>query len=150
MGTTHSQKLTILQTPFCLFQTYHITLELGHKAEVKPHIWDNPSHTVVEQEPTHQWECWVNAKVGDMSKYVDKVVFNLHETFPKPKRGKIKDVLMGVYLKSFHNTLITSHNSYYRNTKKKIVKISICHICCTLYAKRLSDIIVFDTFLVLL
>ena len=36
-----------------------------------------------------------------MSKYVDKVVFNLHETFPKPKRGKIKDVLMGVYLKSF-------------------------------------------------
>ena len=49
-----------------------------------------------------------------------------------------------------HNTLITSHNSYYRNTKKKIVEISICHICCTLYAKRLSDIIVFDTFLVLL
>ena len=56
---------------------------------------------VVEQEPTHQWECWVNAKVGDMSKYVDKVVFNLHETFPKPKRGKIKDVLRGVYFKSF-------------------------------------------------
>ena len=105
-----------------------------------------------------------------MSKYVDKVVFNLHETFPKPKRGKIKDVLMGVYLKSFclemvyhivyiiltetvsygHNTLITSHNSYFRNTKKKIVEISICHICYTLYAKRLSDIIVFGTFLVLL
>ena len=37
-----------------------------------------------------------------MSKYVDKVVFNLHETFPKPKRGKIKDVLMGVSLKSFY------------------------------------------------
>ena len=93
-----------------------------------------------------------------MSKYVDKVVFNLHETFPKPKRGKIKDILMGVYLKSFyletdvdrHNTLITSHNSYYRNTKKKIVEISICHIRYILYAKRLSDIIVFGTFLVLL
>ena len=71
-----------------LFQTYHITLELGHKAEILAHIWDNPSHIVAEQESTHQWECWVNAKVGNMSKYVDKVVFNLHETFPKPKRGK--------------------------------------------------------------
>ena len=72
-----------------------------------------------------------------MSKYVDKVVFNLHETFPKPKRGKIKDVLRGVYLSSFHietdvhmfivsvistekvsyehNILITSHISYCRN-----------------------------------
>ena len=89
-----------------------------------------------------------------MSKYVDKVVFNLHETFPKPKRGKIKDVLMGVYLKSFclemvyhivyiistetvsygHNTLITSHNSYYRNTKKRLWKyqFAIFAIYCML------------------
>ena len=97
----NSKILNIIDSIF-VFQTYHITLELGHKAEVKPHIWDNPSHTVVEQEPTHQWECWVNAKVGDMSKYVDKVVFNLHETFPKPKRGKMKDVLTGVYLSSLY------------------------------------------------
>ena len=76
--------------PYFLFflQTYIITLELGHKAGIKPHIWDNPSHVVADNEPTHQWECWVNAKVGDMSKYVDKVVFNLHETFAKPKRGR--------------------------------------------------------------
>ena len=46
-----------------------------------------------------------------MSKYVDKVVFNLHETFPKPKRGKIKDVLMGVYLKSFYLCLIATIHS---------------------------------------
>ena len=90
---------------FLLFQTYHITLELGHKAEVKPHIWDNPSHIVVEQEPTHQWECWVNAKVGDMSKYVDKVVFNLHETFPKPKRGKNKNICGGCKIDGFAITL---------------------------------------------
>ena len=60
---------------------------MGHKTEVKPHIWDNPSHVVIDQEATHDWEFWVKAKIGDLSKYVDKVVFNLHETFPKPKRG---------------------------------------------------------------
>ena len=71
------------------------------------HIWDNPSHIVTDQESTHQWECWVNAKVGNMSKYVDKVVFNLHETFPKPKRGKwmAKKLDSKIFQCSYHECL---------------------------------------------
>ena len=95
-----------------LFQTYHITLELGHKAEILAHIWDNPSHIVAEQESTHQWECWVNAKVGNMSKYVDKVVFNLHETFPKPKRGKY--LFKKTIFKIFQKLRETFKSSYKR------------------------------------
>ena len=79
-----------------------------------------------------------------MSKYVDKVVFNLHETFPKPKRGKIKDVLRGVIWAHFkliltekvsyeHNILITSHNSYYRNTKKDCGNIDFPYLLYTVY-----------------
>lgn len=40
---------------------------------------------------THDWELFVRgADDVDISAYVDKVVFQLHESFPKPKRGKLE------------------------------------------------------------
>lgn len=38
---------------------------------------------------THDWELYVKGVSGaDISCFVEKVIFNLHESFPKPKRGK--------------------------------------------------------------
>lgn len=38
---------------------------------------------------THDWELFVRGLDGtDISHFVDKVVFTLHDSFPKPKRGK--------------------------------------------------------------
>lgn len=39
---------------------------------------------------THDWELFVQgaSESNVISHYVDKVVFNLHESFPKPKRGE--------------------------------------------------------------
>lgn len=38
---------------------------------------------------THDWELYVRSpnKDGDLSHFVEKVVFNLHDTFVKPKRS---------------------------------------------------------------
>lgn len=39
---------------------------------------------------THDWEIYVKGcDSNDISQYVDRVVFNLHESFPKPKRGRL-------------------------------------------------------------
>jgi YEATS domain-containing protein 1/3 len=40
---------------------------------------------------THDWQLYVRGSQGDGSSYeishfIDKVVFNLHDSFPKPKR----------------------------------------------------------------
>lgn len=38
---------------------------------------------------THDWELFLRGADGvDISHYVEKVLFELHESFPKPKRGK--------------------------------------------------------------
>ena len=58
-----------------------VKLEIGHKAACR-------------QEPTpegftHDWTVFVRGSEGkDISHFVDKVVFHLHESFPRPKRGK--------------------------------------------------------------
>lgn len=38
---------------------------------------------------THDWELYVRSpnKEADLSHFVDKVIFNLHDTFVKPKRS---------------------------------------------------------------
>lgn len=38
---------------------------------------------------THDWELYVRSanKDGDLNHFVEKVVFNLHDTFVKPKRS---------------------------------------------------------------
>lgn len=56
-----------------------VKIELGHKASCKK----NPSPDGF----THDWEVFVRGPGrDDISHFVEKVVFHLHESFPKPKR----------------------------------------------------------------
>jgi len=53
--------------------------------------------TTLRQKPvnavTHDWTLFVRGYRGlDISVIVEKVVFHLHETFPKPVRGKVEIV----------------------------------------------------------
>lgn len=60
-----------------------VVFELGHNASLKSKQTPNGF--------THDWELFVRGNDGSskISHFVDKVVFNLHESFPKPKRGKL-------------------------------------------------------------
>lgn len=56
-------------------------LELGHRAQVrkKPTV----------EGFTHDWMVFVRGpEHSNIQHFVEKVVFHLHESFPKPKRGK--------------------------------------------------------------
>lgn len=56
-------------------------LELGHRAQVrkKPTV----------EGFTHDWMVFVRgAERSNIQHFVEKVVFHLHESFPRPKRGK--------------------------------------------------------------
>ena len=77
-----------MQLCFLQGQGCTVMLELGHESRVKSHIYDDPSYKLErENEPTHDWEFWIKDREGgDMSKYVEKLVINLHETFKNPKR----------------------------------------------------------------
>uniref|UniRef100_A0A0C9QL67 Mllt3 protein n=1 Tax=Fopius arisanus TaxID=64838 RepID=A0A0C9QL67_9HYME len=56
-----------------------IILECGHVSTLRP-------RTTLEGY-THDWEVFVRGiDNADISQYIEKVVFQLHETFPKPKR----------------------------------------------------------------
>lgn len=56
-----------------------VTFEIGHSASRKT----KPS----KEGFTHDWELFVRGSNGnDVGHFVEKVVFNLHESFPKPKR----------------------------------------------------------------
>lgn len=58
-----------------------IFFEIGHQA--------NLMKTPTPQGFTHNWELFVRGVDGnDISLYVEKVVFTLHDSFPKPKRGE--------------------------------------------------------------
>ncbi|KAL9697388.1 hypothetical protein quinque_000829 [Culex quinquefasciatus] len=56
-----------------------VCLEIGHVAALKARA--------TPEGYTHDWELFVRGPDGtDISHFVDKVVFNLHDSFPKPKR----------------------------------------------------------------
>ncbi|KAK6631267.1 hypothetical protein RUM44_005793 [Polyplax serrata] len=61
------------------FQSVRVQFEIGHEASVR-----------TKKTPegfTHDWEVFVRgADNTDIQCFVDKVVFHLHETFPKPRR----------------------------------------------------------------
>lgn len=61
-------------------QSVRVQFEIGHEASVR-----------TKKTPegfTHDWEVFVRgADNTDIQYFVDKVVFHLHETFPKPRRG---------------------------------------------------------------
>lgn len=57
-----------------------VNIEIGHEASLK-------SKKTAEGF-THDWEIFVRGQEGtDISHFVEKVVFKLHETFQKPRRG---------------------------------------------------------------
>ncbi|XP_055381034.1 protein AF-9 isoform X2 [Condylostylus longicornis] len=56
-----------------------VQFEIGHKAVLKTRKAENRF--------THDWELYVKGvDKADISSYIEKIVFNLHESFPKPKR----------------------------------------------------------------
>lgn len=55
-------------------------LEFGHKARMKSKILPDGF--------THEWTVFVRGPDGcNIQHFVEKVVFYLHESFPKPRRG---------------------------------------------------------------
>ncbi|KAJ3600041.1 hypothetical protein NHX12_033993 [Muraenolepis orangiensis] len=59
--------------------TVQVKLELGHRAQLRK--------KVTSEGFTHDWMVFVRGpEAGDIQHFVDKVVFRLHESFPKPKR----------------------------------------------------------------
>ena len=64
------------------FQSVQVKIELGHLASKR----DNPS----PEGYTHNWTVYVRGPDNsNISHFVEKVVFKLHQSFHKPKRGKI-------------------------------------------------------------
>lgn len=58
-----------------------VLFEIGHEATIRT--------KATPEGFTHDWEVFVRgADNTEINHFVDKVVFHLHETFPKPKRGK--------------------------------------------------------------
>nr|XP_046247171.1 protein ENL isoform X1 [Scatophagus argus] len=59
--------------------TVQVKLELGHRAQLRK--------KVTSEGFTHDWMVFVRGpETGDIQHFIDKVVFRLHESFPKPKR----------------------------------------------------------------
>ncbi|KAJ8374480.1 hypothetical protein SKAU_G00050600 [Synaphobranchus kaupii] len=59
--------------------TVQVKLELGHRAQLRK--------KVTSEGFTHDWMVFVRGpEMGDIQNFVEKVVFRLHESFPKPKR----------------------------------------------------------------
>ncbi|RVE75543.1 hypothetical protein OJAV_G00017760 [Oryzias javanicus] len=59
--------------------TVQVKLELGHRAQLRK--------KVTSEGFTHDWMVFVRGpETGAIQHFVDKVVFRLHESFPKPKR----------------------------------------------------------------
>ena len=66
---------------FSLQCTVQVKLELGHRAQLRK--------KVTSEGFTHDWMVFVRGpETGDIQHFVEKVVFRLHESFPKPKRGR--------------------------------------------------------------
>lgn len=61
--------------------TVQVKLELGHRAQLRK--------KVTSEGFTHDWMVFVRGpETGDIQHFVERVVFRLHDSFPKPKRGK--------------------------------------------------------------
>lgn len=113
-----------------------VTLEIGHEAILK--------HKPTPDGFTHDWELYVKGCDGkDISYFIEKVVFNLHESFPKPKRV-IKEppyvlkesgyagflLPIDIYLKNRdepkkatfnYDLMLQANTSYRRAQKEKII-----------------------------
>lgn len=63
-----------------LSQKVAVELILGHRASLR----ERPT----PEGFTHDWEVYVKGDRGDIQNFVDRVIFHLHESFPKHRRGK--------------------------------------------------------------
>lgn len=64
-----------------MLQCVKIQFEIGHEASLRSEV--------TREGFTHDWLVFVRGVDNtEIQHFVDKVVFNLHESFPKPKRGK--------------------------------------------------------------
>ena len=64
-----------------MFQSVQVTIRLGHTAQLRK----KPT----QEGFTHDWKVFVRGPDGgNIQNFVEKVVFHLHESFPKSKRGK--------------------------------------------------------------
>lgn len=62
-------------------QCVQVKLEFGHSASIRT----KPS----QEGFTHDWIVFVRGSEGnEIQHFVEKVIFNLHESFPKSRRGK--------------------------------------------------------------
>lgn len=58
-----------------------VAFEIGHSSYMKSKATPDGF--------THDWELSVRGSDGsNISRFVEKVVFNLHESFPRPTRGE--------------------------------------------------------------
>lgn len=66
---------------YLIQQCVQVKLELGHKAAIRK---------IPTQEGfTHDWSVFVRGPDGsNVQHFIEKVIFHLHESFPKPKRCK--------------------------------------------------------------
>ncbi len=64
-----------------------IMVEMSHTCRIKEHIWNTPGYRPRDGEATHQWELQIRDRDADRMAYVEKVVVQLHDTFPNPRRG---------------------------------------------------------------
>ena len=72
-------------------QKVDLNLEFSHLCSVKDHIWDTDYRPVSSTEATYDWEFRVkDVNGGEMKHYIEKVIINLHETFPEPIKSKFK------------------------------------------------------------
>lgn len=89
---------------YCLCARYSkmrikVAFEIGHSA--------SPKSKKSPEGFTHDWELYVRGSEGNnISRFVDRVVFNLHESFPKPIRGKIAHESHSEYDLIFISSLI--------------------------------------------
>lgn len=73
--------LTPLLSPLSLQCTVQVKLELGHRAQLRK----KPT----TEGFTHDWMVFVRGpEQCEIQHFVEKVIFRLHDSFPKPKRGE--------------------------------------------------------------
>ena len=76
-----------------------VNIEIGHEASVRS--------KKTPEGFTHDWEVFVRGQEGaEISHFVEKVVFKLHETFQKPRRGKYYAITIFIILVSYYHYLI--------------------------------------------
>lgn len=74
-----------------------VVFEIGHVASLK-------SKTSPEGF-THDWELYVRGADGsNIARFVDRIIFNLHDSFPKPHRGNVATSQNSVFFYSLRGS----------------------------------------------